>query len=153
MKKCKLISLFLLRISLGWMFFYAGITKVLDPEWSAAGFLAHAKTFSGFYLWISESSFLPVINFLNEWGLLLIGLSLLSGTLVRLSSFFGAFLMILYYFPALDFPLVGEHSYIVDEHIIYAFALISLGLLGAGKIYGLDKKICEKIQDKCKWVC
>ena len=31
--------LFLLRVTAGWMFFYAGITKVLDPKWSAEGYL------------------------------------------------------------------------------------------------------------------
>lgn len=43
------ISLFLLRISIGWLMFYAGITKVLNPEWSAAGYLKGAKTFVVFY--------------------------------------------------------------------------------------------------------
>lgn len=42
-------SLFPLRISLGWLMFYAGITKVLDPSWSSWGYLMSAKTFTGFY--------------------------------------------------------------------------------------------------------
>ena len=37
--------LFLLRVSAGWMFFYAGITKVLNPQWSAEGYLKGAKSF------------------------------------------------------------------------------------------------------------
>src|SRR3989338_4979846 len=32
-------SLFLLRIAMGWLMFYAGITKILDPNWSAAEYL------------------------------------------------------------------------------------------------------------------
>ena len=37
--------LFLLRVSAGWMFFYAGITKVLNPQWSAEGYLKGAESF------------------------------------------------------------------------------------------------------------
>ena len=37
------ISLFFLRVFLGGLFFYAGITKVLDPSWTAAGYLKGAK--------------------------------------------------------------------------------------------------------------
>ena len=62
------ISLFLLRVSMGWFIFYAGITKVLNPEWSAAGYLKGAKTFVSFYEWLLQPNILPSINFLNEWG-------------------------------------------------------------------------------------
>lgn len=65
-----------------------------------------------------------ITNFMNEWGLLLIGLGLLSGVLARPAAYAGALMMILYYFPVLDFPYIGEHSLLVDEHIIYAFALL-----------------------------
>ena len=37
--------LFLLRVSAGWMFFYAGITKVLNPQWSAEGYLKGSESF------------------------------------------------------------------------------------------------------------
>ena len=62
----KLFSLFFLRISLGSLFFYAGSTKVLDPSWSAAGYLMNAKTFSGLYTWFASADILPSINFVNE---------------------------------------------------------------------------------------
>jgi thiosulfate dehydrogenase [quinone] large subunit len=35
-------ALLTLRMVMGWTFFYAGITKVLDPAWTAEGFLLHA---------------------------------------------------------------------------------------------------------------
>lgn len=53
---------------MGWLMFYAGITKVLDPEWTAAGYLRGAKLFVGFYQWFLQSGVLPMVNFLNEWG-------------------------------------------------------------------------------------
>ena len=33
------IYMFFLRVSLGILFFYAGITKVIDLSWSAAGYI------------------------------------------------------------------------------------------------------------------
>lgn len=134
-------SLFLLRISLGWLFFYAGITKILNPEWSAAGYLKGAKTFAWFYQWLLTPSVLPVINFLNEWGLLLIGVSLILGVFVRWGSYAGVLMMALYYFLILAFPVVGEHSYIVDEHIIYILAFLALAGFDAGKVWGLENGV------------
>lgn len=138
MTKFEKISLLLLRVSTGWLMFYAGITKVLDPNWSAAGYLQGAKTFVGFYQWLLQPNILPVINFVNEWGLTLLGVSLILGIFVRLSSILGAALMMLYYFPVLTFPYIGQHSFIVDEHIIYALTLLFFAAIGAGRYYGLD---------------
>ena len=135
------IILFLLRVSIGWMFFYAGITKILNSEWSAVGYLQSAKTFTGLYQWFASPSILPTVNFINEWGLTFLGLSLIFGIFVRLSSLFGTLLMLLYYFPILEFPYPNAHSYIVDEHIVYALALLVLGAFRAGNIWGLDPKL------------
>src|SRR3989344_4293457 len=99
MNQIQKLTLFLLRISLGWMFFYTGITKVLDPQWSAAGYLQGAKTFTGFYNWLLQPGILPITNFVNEWGLTLLGVTLILGVFVRLSSVLVAVLMFMYYFP------------------------------------------------------
>ena len=100
------ISLFFLRIALGGLFLYAGISKILDPSWTAKSFLNAAQTFHGFYTWLASPALLPVIDFVNEWALALLGLSLLLGIFVRLSSTLGAVLMLLYYFPGLSFPYI-----------------------------------------------
>ena len=149
MTQTQKISLFLLRIGMGWLMFYAGITKVLNPAWSAQGYLKGAKTFPGFYQWLLQPDVLPIINFINEWGLTLLGVSLILGIGVRLSSIFGAVLMLLYYFPILDFPYPNPHSYVVDEHIVYALVLLLLAGLRAGRIWGLENwctnlPICAK---------
>lgn len=132
-------ALFLLRIATGWLFFYAGITKVLDPAWTSAGYLAGAKTFTGFYQFLLQPGVLPVVDFLNQWGLTLIGAALILGIFVRLSSAAGILLMLLYYLPILQFPYPNEHAYIVDEHIIYITALLVLAAFNAGKTWGLGK--------------
>ena len=137
----KRISLFLLRISLGWLLFYAGITKVVNPEWSSAGYLEGATTFTSFYQWLASPEIIPIVNFLNVWGLTFVGVSLLLGIGVRLSGVLGALLMILYYFPVLEFPYIGQHAYLVDEHIIYALALLVLAKSNVGRFWGLEGRI------------
>jgi len=131
-------TLFVLRVSMGWLMFYAGITKILDPDWSAAGYLKGAKTLPEFFNWFLQPDILPLTNLVNEWGLTLLGVSLILGVFVRFSSVLGAALMMLYYFPILQFPVVGEHSYIVDEHIIYALVLFFFAAVRAGRVWGFE---------------
>jgi thiosulfate dehydrogenase [quinone] large subunit len=138
MSKLQKITLFLLRVSLGWIFFYTGLTKVITPGWSAGGFLSNAGTFPAFFHWLTRPDILPAVNFLNEWGLLLLGVSLILGIFVRFSSFFGAILMVLYYLAQLKFPYPNASSFIVDEHIIYIFLLLYFLAVRAGKVWGLD---------------
>ena len=131
-------ALFVLRVVIGWMFFYAGVTKIMTPGWSAAGYLKGAATFAGFYHWLAQPSIVPIVSFINEWGLALLGLSLILGIGVRLSSVLGAVLMLMYYFPILKFPHPNVNSYIVDEHIIYAAVLLFFAAIDAGRVMGLE---------------
>lgn len=128
-----------LRVALGWLMFYAGITKLIDPTWSAAEYLTHAQTFAGFYNWLAQPGILGAVNFLNEWGLTLLGVSLIVGVGVRVSASLGAILMLLYYFPAVNFPFVAN-GFLVDEHIVYATALVLLAAVRAGRYYGLETR-------------
>ena len=143
MPQAKSVSLFLLRIGLGWFMFYAGLIKIIDPSWSAAGYLQNAKTFAGFYHLLLDPALLPVVNIVNEWALFLIGVSLILGIAVRLSGILGAMLMMLYYFPVLDFPYIAPYSLLIDDHIIYALALLVLAFHRAGRIWGLEKKCSQ----------
>lgn len=138
MNKSSATCLALSRVVLGWLMFYAGITKILDPKWSAAGYLQNAKTLPEFYSWLASPSVLPVVNFINEWGLTLLGISLILGIGVRLSASLGVILMLLYYLPASNFPFV-EHGFLVDEHIIYASIFAFFASIRAGRYYGLEK--------------
>lgn len=148
MTKAEKISLFILRVSLGWLFFYSGITKILAPEWSSLKYLEGAKMFTGFFQWMTQPNILPIIDAMNAWGQLLLGISLLLGIGVRLSTTLGAVLMALYY-SALPFPYPNPQSFIVDQHVIYAAAMIYLGAAHAGRVYGLETwcsnlPICSK---------
>lgn len=132
------VSLFLLRIGIGIIFLYAGISKLLADNWSAAGYLNNAQTFSGLYHWFASSGNIGWINFVNVWGQILIGAGLVFGFLTRWAAWGGILMMVLYYFPVLNFPYVGDHSYLVDEHIIYILVLVTLISLHAGRYIGID---------------
>lgn len=135
------VAVFLSRVGLGIMFFYAGITKVMNPNWSAAGYLNNAKTFPDLFQWFASANNLGWVNFMNEWGLTLVGLALIVGLLVRWASLGGILLMILYYFPIMEFPYVGPNSYLIDEHVIFMFVFLILIASNAGTFWGLDSKV------------
>jgi|SRR3989344_2364782 len=137
MSQFQKVSMFLLRITMGWMFLYAGVKNMLNPNFSAAGYLAGAKTFTGFFHWLATPDILPIVNFINVWGLTLLGASLILGIAVKLSSKLGALLMILYWLP-LGVVYPNAHSLVVDDHIIYAAALLVLASMSAGRVWGLE---------------
>ena len=147
MSKTSKYVLFLLRISMGGIFFYAGLTKVLNPEWTSLGYISNSKILPGLYSWLGSIQNIGWVDMANKWGLLLIGISLILGLLVRFSSSLGALMMLLYYLPILDFPYAGEHSYIIDDHIIYILVLI-FATVGAGRFVGLDNTIRKKRLNK-----
>lgn len=131
------VSLFLLRVGAGWLFFYAGITKIIAGNFSAAGYLSGAKLLTGFYSALAAPSAVHVVSLVNEWGLTLLGASLILGALVRWSAPLGILLMILYWIP-LGILHPDANSYIVDEHIILSLSLFVLWAFRAGKVWGID---------------
>lgn len=133
--------LLVVRVLIGWFFLYAGLSKVMNPEWSAAGFLNNAQTFPAVYGWFASSANIGWVNFANQWGQILIGLGLITGTLVTVASWAGIAMMVLYYFPSLNFPYAGEHALLVDDHVFYILILVGLMQAKAGRFYGLDALI------------
>ncbi|MEK7131882.1 MAG: DoxX family membrane protein [Patescibacteria group bacterium] len=157
MSKPQRVSLFILRMVMGWFYFYAGITKVLDAKFTAAGYIKGAINFVDLYQWFLSPQVLPVIDFMVKWGLTLLGASLLLGLFVRISSYLGMLLMFLFYLPILNFPMVGKNSYLVDNHIIYMAGLLILASFRAGHVWGLEKwcinlPICSKYPKLRAWL-
>jgi len=151
------LFLFSTRVVLGWMFFYAGYIKLVNPVWSAEGYLKGAKSFVSFYQALLDPSILPIVNFLNAWGLTLLGVSLMLGVVVRLSSVLGALLMFLYYGAILQFPYPNTHAFIVDEHVIYISVLLLLASMKAGRVWGLERwctslPICSRFPRVREWL-
>ena len=126
------------RVMLGWVFLWAAIHHYGETGYVAA-FLSHTKTFHPIYGALAQSSALPVIAFLVEYGHLLIGLSLIAGFLVRASAPFGAAMMLLYWTAHMDFPYIDSiNNLILDEHVVYAVLLVYLIVRRAGHVCGLD---------------
>ncbi len=135
----------LLRIAIGWHFLYEGIVKLLDPEWTSAGYLLNSRwLFAGVFHWLAaHQSALRIVDFLNEWGLVLIGLGLLLGLFPRLTAGLGAGLLALYYVAAPALPgflegLPTEGNYlIVSKNLIELLALVWLATNTGHTKYGL----------------
>jgi len=156
MGKSAQVVLALLRIAMGWMMLYAGLTKVFNPKWTAAAYLQNAKTFTGFFQWLASPENIGLVNFINAWGPTFLGISLILGIGIRFSSLLGAILILLYYFPILQFPYPNPHSYVVDDYIIYALVLIFFAAVRAGKYYGLENwcanlPLCRKYPALCNF--
>lgn len=127
------------RLAMAWTFLCAGISQLMDPHWSAAGFLANTKTFHAIFAWFAAPGIVPYTDFLVKWGHTLIGLSLAFGLLVRVSGAFGILLMAVYYLAHLDFPYVDSHvNFIMEYHLVYAGVLVYLMAARAGHVWGLD---------------
>ena len=128
----------LLRLVMGWLFFYAGFSKIMNPDWTSAGYLSNAQTLPELFSWFADPSRIGIVDFLNQWGLLLIGVALILGWFVSLASFAGIILMILYWLPLLNFPYVGN-GFIVDDHIIYIVIFMYLWISYSGSFVGIDR--------------
>ncbi|PIZ46414.1 hypothetical protein COY32_03385 [candidate division WWE3 bacterium CG_4_10_14_0_2_um_filter_41_14] len=142
--------LLVVRVLMGWFFLYAGLSKVLNPEWTAAGFLSNAQTFPAVYGWFASSANIGWVDFANSWGQTLIGLGLITGTFVQVASWAGILMMVLYYFPSLNFPYAGDHALLVDDHVLYILILVGLMQTKAGHFWGLDALIFKGAKKKKK---
>jgi thiosulfate dehydrogenase (quinone) large subunit len=126
------------RVTIGWTFLWAGIHHFGDDKY-IVGFLSHTKTFHDVYAPFTSPAVVPVLTFLVEYGHLLIGLSLISGLLVRASAPFAIMLMLLYWTAHMDFPYIENvNNFLVDYHIVFSGVLVYLIVKRAGHVWGLD---------------
>jgi thiosulfate dehydrogenase [quinone] large subunit len=138
-----------LRIVMGWILFQGGITKVLDPTFTAAGFLTHLPEGNPFVGFFGSMAGNPVLDGLVAWGLTLTGVGLIAGALTRWCAFWGAVMMLFFWAASLTGGIAQglpiAHGWVVDDHIVYAVLLFGLGAVGAGRILGVDG-LLEKVQ-------
>ncbi|HUU29295.1 MAG TPA: DoxX family protein [archaeon] len=142
--------LVLLRLAIGWHFLYEGLVKLYDPNWSSAGYLAESKwIFSGFFHWIvMNPAVLNIVDLLNIWGLIFIGLGLFFGAFTRVASISGIILLLLYYvanppFIGMSHGMTEGNYLIVDKNLVELLALGVLALFPTGYFFGLDKLIVQ----------
>lgn len=150
--KIQLYSLFTLRVLIGWYFLYEGLAKVFTPNWSAYGYLLDSKgIFSPFFIGLAENpEVLSVVNFINIWGLTLVGLSLILGIFTKI-GYVGAICFLLMFYlshpPLLfaEYILPAEGSYLwVDKNLILLVTMVVLMIFPTSKIIGFDSLIHRK---------
>ena len=152
----------LLRITIGWVFLWAFLDKLLGlgfatgrneetgvvdyfgpDSWleggsPTSGFLEfglHTKEpFTGLYSGLAGQGWVDWIYMIS---MLLIGVCLVLGIMTRLAAIGGIVWMILFYTSSAIWP---ENNPFIDDHIIYAIALAGIAYVGAGRYLGLGRQ-------------
>lgn len=148
----QLWSLVILRVAIGWHFMYEGITKLLNPNWSSMGYLMDSKGLFGgmFQAMAGNAGVLNVMDFLNVWGLVLIGAGLIVGLFTRVAAISGIVLLAFYYLshPAIigvTYAIPSEGSYLwINKTLIELFALWVIVLFPTWKNVGMDRFLFNK---------
>lgn len=152
----QLISLVLLRVLIGWYFLYEGLSKVLSPNWTSFGYLRDSKGILAplFNSLTENPSIMNLVDFLNIYGLVIIGLSLILGAYVKIGSMGGIGLLVLYYLshpPLIDahYVLRPEGSYMwVDKNLIMLCTLFVIIYFPTSMRIGLDRIIFKNKKKK-----
>ncbi len=158
MKKYSVYLFTALRIVVGWHFLYEGVVKLMSPDWSARAYLLGSKwIFAGFFQWIASSpTLMEAVDLFNTWGLVLIGLSLFTGLLVRWASLGGALLLFLYFtaYPSIPGYTVGvaaEGSYLwVNKTLVELILMIVFIVLPYEFTFGADRLIKRWKEEKAR---
>jgi len=142
----QLLSLIALRFLIGWHLLYEGISKLLYPAWSSKGFLNESQwIMSDVAHWMASNDVvLQTVDFINIWGLTIIGISLIIGLFAKEAAIGGALLLLVYYLNnapviGIEYSIPSEGNYlIINKTLIEAVALFVLALFPTSSIVGLD---------------
>lgn len=135
----------LLRLSLGWVFLWAFLDKTFglghdttgkqawihggSPTYGFLHFSA-AGPFAGIYRDVAGQTW---ADWLFMLGLLAIGVGLCAGIAMRASAIAAATMLVLMW----SVVLPPANNPFMDDHLIYAIAVLALPLLGADRMLGL----------------
>ncbi len=100
----------------------------------------------GFFHWlIGNNTTLQIVDFLNIWGLILIGTFLFIGLFTRAASISGALLLLLYYIANPPFVYSSmpatSHFYIINYNLIEAVVLIVIASLPRDYLWSVQRYI------------
>lgn len=153
-------ALVLLRILIGWHFFYEGYYKLVLPAWSADGAPLHRWSSEGYiraaagpvaklFQKMIDAGWTPWLDNAVKFGLLLAGLSLILGLFTRTGCWSALFLLAMFYLsgvPLSGVPQPGaEGAYlIVNKTLIEAAAVCALLAFNTGAIAGLDMLLARR---------
>ena len=156
MTKVQSTILVLLRIIVGWHLLYEGIAKLVIPGWTSAPYLENSRwIFAGLFNWMAANDgVLQVVDFLNIWGLILIGIGLMLGCMTRIAGIAGVSLLSFYYlanppFLGTDFGVPQEGHYLFfNKTFVEIIALLLLIVFPSGLYFGIDRFIKVKCKAK-----
>ena len=138
-------ALVFLRIFIGWHFLYEGVTKMYNPAWTSKAYLLRASgPFDGFFNWLAGDGMITVIDYLNIFGLMAVGLGLILGYWERIVCTGGILSLLFYYlaqppFPGVDQAAIEGNYYLVNKNLIEAAALWALYYFPTSKVFGLAR--------------
>jgi len=151
----QLFSLTFIRVLIGWHFLYEGLVKLFTPGWSANSYLlGSVGPFAPVFRSLANHpGLLKIVDILNIWGLIVIGISLFTGLLSRPLKLCGIALLLLYYLAYPPFASLGinvpvEGNYwIVNKNLIEMAALFVLYMFPSSHITGIDRIFSKQIDN------
>jgi len=138
----------LLRIGIGWIFFWAFIDKVFGLGFATVagkGWIDGASPTFGFLKFAAKGPFIdfyqglagnPIVDWLFMAGCLGIGIAFLLGIGMRIAAYSGILMYILMYTAGFIPP---EHNPFLDEHIMYPLLMLGLMKIEAGRWLGFGE--------------
>lgn len=154
MTRAQDVALVVMRTLIGWHFLYEGFAKLWWPSWTRAGLplgrwssvgylRASAGPFADVFKRLADASWLPWLDLLVAWALVLVGLGLMLGLYTQLAGAGALALLAMFYLsypPTSGAPEAGaEGSYLfVNKNLIEAAAVLVLLAFRTGRIAGLD---------------
>jgi len=138
----QLTVLVILRLVVGYHFLYEGFDKLLSSNWTSSSFLLQANwIFSDYFHSLANNpTFLLIINNVNIWAQIIIGLFLIIGLFSRIAAVAGAILILLYY---IAIPPFVQNYIFIDKNLLEFFALIIIAIFQTSNIIGADRLIIK----------
>ena len=125
-----------LRAVTGWHFLYEGLAKLLSPGWTSLPYLLDSKGWFAplFKSMAANQTMVCCSDFITQWGLILVGLGLISGLFTRVSIIGAAGFLLLFYashpsYVGVKYLSPSEGNFLwVDRNIIEMCVLFVLYL-------------------------
>lgn len=132
---------------MGWILLQGALTKILDPTWTAAGYLKNVPAGNPFAQFWSLLAGNPIVDQLVIWGILLTGICLIIGAFTRFSVLSASAMNLLFWASSLvggilqAFPVA--HGWVINSNIVYLILMVAMVEFGAGRILGVDAYLEE----------
>jgi len=133
-----------MRLIGGWWLLHAGLDKLVNWPFDASWFVGGAArgTSIGPFVTLFDSGLaLAFTNVAVPIGQVLIGLGLVFGALTRTAAFFGAFMMMFFYF--INGETGGWAHGVVTGELLGVLIFGMIATLGAGRILGIDAMLAD----------